>query len=349
MNPKRFWGRDMGEALKAVRNSLGADALIAETRNVPKDQGGGIEITALADGPVEEQPPTGEAEILAALPSASNAMDEVRQELAALKSMLGWLAPGLHHQDQIVKNLIAHGLDGGVIAKLIETMNQIGGEDQRERWYRAIAQRIATGGAIDGERDRVALVGPTGAGKTLSLIKLTAAEAERQGRRIGWIGMDHRGLAGADPLTAYAAILGVHYERAADGKALRASLQRMSDYDLVLIDTPGVNPRDGASVKELAKSFHGLTEVRRMLVFSAVTHGNDLADWTRRLRPLAAQALFFTKLDECRYFGPLYNGAVQAALPVAYLSLGQHLTGDLVVARPQVFSSLLLTGVESDD
>ena len=52
MNPKRFWGRDMGEALRAVRGSLGADAMISETRNVPKDQGGGIEITALADGRV---------------------------------------------------------------------------------------------------------------------------------------------------------------------------------------------------------------------------------------------------------------------------------------------------------
>jgi flagellar biosynthesis GTPase FlhF len=52
MNPRRFWGRDMGEALRAVRASLGADALISDTRNVSKDQGGGVEITALADGPV---------------------------------------------------------------------------------------------------------------------------------------------------------------------------------------------------------------------------------------------------------------------------------------------------------
>jgi len=50
MNPKRFWGRDMAEALRAVRGALGADALISETKNLPKDQGGGIEITALTDG-----------------------------------------------------------------------------------------------------------------------------------------------------------------------------------------------------------------------------------------------------------------------------------------------------------
>ncbi len=64
---------------------------------------------------------------------------------------------------------------------------------------------------------------------------------------------------------------------------------------------------------------------------------------------LDTQSLIFTKSDECRYFGPLVNAALAAALPVSYLSLGENPTGDLVVARPQVFASLLLTGVATDD
>jgi len=349
MNPKRFWGRDMAEALRAVRGALGADALISETKNLPKDQGGGIEITALTDG-AAAQPEVSAEPVPFALPqSVPSPMTELRQELAGLKSMLTWLAPGLNHQDQIVGTLLAHGLSMELIGKLTEIMQRIVGGEPRERWYQAIAQLMISGGEIDAGHDRLALVGPTGAGKTSSLIKLTVAELQRQPRSIGWIGMDQRSLAGADPLAAYAAILGVPYRRALDRKSLKESLARLSDCTLVLIDTPGINPRDGASVKELALSLRDLAEVRRALVFSAVTHDRELADWTACLGPLDAQSLIFTKLDECRYFGPVVSAALSAALPVAYLSLGQSLTGDLVVARPQVFASLLLTGVATDD
>ncbi|MGZ9130810.1 MAG: hypothetical protein ACXW4Z_23780, partial [Candidatus Binatia bacterium] len=90
MTPRRFWGRDMGEALRAVRGSLGADALISDTRNVPKDQGGGVEITALADGPVA--PADSLAEPAAdALASSAYPIAELRHELAGLKSILAWL------------------------------------------------------------------------------------------------------------------------------------------------------------------------------------------------------------------------------------------------------------------
>ena len=89
----------MGEALRAVRSSFGADALIRDTRNVPKDQGGGVEITALADGPAA--PDENEAEPELARRSKPGLSDgELRHELAALESMLVWLAPGLNHQDK---------------------------------------------------------------------------------------------------------------------------------------------------------------------------------------------------------------------------------------------------------
>lgn len=348
MNPKRFWGRDMGEALRAVRGSLGADALIKETKNLSKELGGGVEIVALAEGPLDDADEATEEAVVAPQVTRFQPMDELRHELAALKSMLSWLAPGLNHQDQIVRALVAHGVAPECIAQLSEAMKQSPGGDERERWYRALAQLIPTGCELSAERDRLALIGPTGAGKTLSLIKLTTDELQRRQRRIGWIGMDQRGLAGVDPLATYAGILGVSYERAADRKSLIESLQRLDDCDLLFIDTPGVNPRDPRSVKSLAKTFHNLAEVRRTLVLSAVTNGADLTDWVAYFRPVGAQSLLFTKLDECRFFGPLFNTALAAALPVSYLSLGQNLSGDLVVARSQVFASLLLMGVESD-
>jgi flagellar biosynthesis protein FlhF len=331
----------MGEALRAVRGSLGADALIMETKNVPGDLGGGVEITALADGPVAEEEPR--AEIAVASHAQAQPMDELWREVASLKSMLVWLAPKLNHQDKIVQALVAHGVPPEIIGKLSEAMQRAGG-DERERWYKAIAAVAATGAEIRPDRERLALIGPAGVGKTQTLIKLTIFETQRRARRAGWINLDSRRLTAGDPLAVYAGILGARYERAANRKELKEALERLADCDLVLIDTPGVNPRDPESVKELAKVFQNLTDVRRALVLSAATNDRDLTEWVATFAHAGVHGLIFSKLDECRYFGPLLNATVTGGVPVAYLTFGQNLVGDLEIARAEIFASLLITG-----
>jgi flagellar biosynthesis protein FlhF len=166
---------------------------------------------------------------------------------------------------------------------------------------------------------------------------------------VGWISTDDRRLANGDPLAVYAGILGVHYEKADTKKELKDAIERLSDCDIVLIDTPGLNPRDAERVKALAKLLQGVADMRRALLLSAVTNGGDLADWIVSFQQIGLHSLFFTKLDECRYFGPLLHATINAGLPISYISLGQNLAGDLEVARPEVFASLLLTGVEFHD
>ena len=90
--------------------------------------------------------------------------------------------------------------------------------------------------------------------------------------------------------------------------------------------------------------------------FQSVFHGAPIGGQIRRTprsrradRILEPQSLFFTKLDESRYFGPLLHAILTAALPVSYLSLGKNLAGDLEIARPEIFASLLLTGVDTYD
>lgn len=342
MNHKRFWGRNMSEALRAVRSALGTDALIMETKNLAQDEGGGVEITAVAEGVAarENFPPP-------AAPDTSpgrHPIDDLREELAALKSMLGWLAPGLAHKDKIVQLLVKHGVAPEIIARLGEAAQRAGAGDDRERWYRAIAAAIPAGGAIGDGAERVALLGPAGVGKTASLIKLTIFETQRRGGSVGWINMDPRGLAAGDPLAVYSGILGARYEKASHRKDLQRALERLRDCDLVLIDTPGVNPRNNGAIKEIARLFQSAPDVRRLLLLNAATNGADLSEWVASFAQVGLHGLFPTKLDESRYFGALVNTIIAAALPVAYLSLGQNFAGDLEIARPEVFSSLLLSG-----
>ncbi|HTN70086.1 MAG TPA: hypothetical protein VMO00_03265 [Methylomirabilota bacterium] len=347
MNPRCFWGKDMTAALRAVRNSFGPDALIIETKNVPDGSGGGIEVMALGEGPEVEEPK--ERPTSAPQPLRSAPIEEVRDEIAALRSMLCWLAPKLNHNSEIVKSLIAQGLNPEIIARISDVMQQGDGTDDREKMYHAFRCLLTSGGQIQDAVDRVALLGPTGVGKTTSMIKLTVFENQRLHRRIGWVNTDHRSLSGGDPLPLYASILGVSYETAENGKDLKRAFDRLIDCDLILVDTPGVNPRDERGMKDMARLLHGLPDLRLILLCSAATNSADMADWVQAYDRLGLSSLFFTKLDECRHFGPLINTAIGSGYPLSYITLGQNLAGDLEIAKPEVLTSLLLTGGDPHD
>jgi flagellar biosynthesis protein FlhF len=342
MNPRRFRGKDMSEALRSVRSALGPDALIVETQNLPKEAGGGVQITALCQDPVAEE--SGEVELETAVQTKAHPVDELRQEITTLKSMLCWLAPGLNQADKIFSALLKHGVTPEAMITITEAMKKAAGADDRERLYRAISGLISSGGQVRVDGERLALMGPTGVGKTTAVIKLTVFETQRRNCRVGWINTDQHRLATGDLLGVYAGILGIPYEKADNRKELKQAFDRLSDCNLVLVDTPGINARNGESIKELAKLLHGVPDLRRTLLMSAVTNGNDMADWVAIYRKIGLDSLFFTKMDECRYLGPVFNTALGSGVPLSYMTLGQNFAGDLEIARPEVFASLLLTG-----
>jgi flagellar biosynthesis GTPase FlhF len=343
MNPKRFYGKDIATALRAVRESLGPDALILGTKAAPDGKNGGVEITALVETP-EVETAVVVAPISAPPPVNSAPLEEVRDEIAALRSMLTWLAPNLDQKHKILASLIGQGLSPEVTARISTLMEESDGADDREKLYGALNRLIPSGGQIQDAVDRLALIGPTGVGKTMNMIKLTVLENQRLKRRIGWINADYRCLTGGEPLALYASILGVRYEVAENGEDLRSALERLNDCDLILIDTAGTNPRDQQAMGSLAELLKDLTDVRRALLCTAAANSEDMGDWVRAYECMSLNSLFFTKVDECRHFGPLINTAIGAGYPLSYISLGQEIAGDLEIAKPEVITSLLMSG-----
>jgi flagellar biosynthesis protein FlhF len=346
MKPKRFWGRDMSEALRAVRGALGADALISETKNLTDELGGGVEIIALGADGVDAG--TEGAALTSARPVRRQPLDELHEELALLKSMLGWLAPGLSHQHKLIESLVSHGVTPENISKLLRAMESAPAGSDGERWRHAMAKLLPRPALLRARGEKLALVGPSGVGKTATLIKLTVCESQRRDCRVGWVSMEQPCLSGTAGLETYASILGVRLERAASRGELKIALGRLADCDLVLIDTPPTNPRHGDSIGQLAKALGGLGDLRSMLLLSAVTNSADLIDWVDCYRPVGPDALLFTKLDECRYLGPLLNTVLSAGLPLSFITFGQSLAEDLAPAEPELFANLLLTGVVND-
>ncbi len=249
----------------------------------------------------------------------------------------------------MVEKLLDQGLSSEVITRLARGMEQSGHRDERERLSAALARLIPCAAALEDEKPgRAALIGPTGAGKTTSIIKLTVRLAGRN-ERVGWISLESRRAVGADLLASYCGILDVPYRAAYDGETLARALGELAECDRVLIDTPGTSPRDGEGLEEMAEALEAIADLHRMLLLSATTNGRDMADWVDLYGKIGFDSLSFAKVDECRYLGPLINAAVGCGRPLAYIAAGQDLVHDLQPGRAETLAGLMLTGWSNDD
>ncbi len=349
MKPKQFLGRDISEALSAVRKSLGPDALILQSRSVPAGNGLGVEVTAMNEESDETRgaPRAVERESAAAAP-----LKEVQEGLAEVRTLLKWMLPSAARKGMAEK-LLDRGLAPEIIARLAREMEGIEAQDDRERILTALARLIPCAEEFDGagnaERLCLALVGPTGVGKTTGIIKLTVRLAGRAARRVGWIGLESGRSVGADLLASYCGILDVPYRAAHDRESLAQAFAELSECDCVLIDTPGFSPRDAGGIEDLAQSLEAVPDLKRMLVLGAATNSRDMGEWVAAYEKLRFDSLIFTKVDECRYFGPLVNTALGCGAPIAYVCGGQDLVNDLQSSRPELLANLILSGWSNDD
>jgi flagellar biosynthesis protein FlhF len=328
----------MEEALRTVRAALGPDALILETKTVTAESGAKVQITAMEDAtaaPREGAPRDGDD-------AAGGGFQEVRQELQELKSFLGWWLPGVK-QKKVFEELMTQGVAPEVITRVTQEMDSTGAGDERERARRVLARLISTGGDLERQDERtcVALIGPTGVGKTTAVVKLTARLIHQGRHSVGWISLDRR-IGGADLLAAYAGILGVPHETAETPEGVSRALDRLSNCSAVLLDTAGVSPRDPASLDEIAEVARAVKNLRRILFLNASTNSHDMREWAQLFESVGFDSLVFTKVDECRHFGPAINVAVSSGRPLSYITQGQKPAGGLDLARSETLAAMVL-------
>lgn len=175
----------------------------------------------------------------------------------------------------------------------------------------------------------IALVGPTGAGKTTTIAKLAAMYAsQHQARDVALVTTDTTRIGGREQLHGYGRQLGIAVHEADSEAGLFHLLQRLEDYRLVLIDTAGLSHRDHA----LASQLHWLRaarQVRTLLVLPASTHFADLDEVVRRFQGARPQGAVLTKLDETGRLGSALSVVSDHQLPLTWVTDGQRIPDDL--------------------
>jgi flagellar biosynthesis protein FlhF len=192
----------------------------------------------------------------------------------------------------------------------------------------------------------VALVGPTGVGKTTTIAKLAANYRLREKRRVGLITVDTYRVAAVEQLRTYADIIDLPMEVVATPREMREAVARMSHLDLVLMDTAGRSPRDEVRIQELKSMLAEAEPDAVHLVLSSTAGTKSLAATAERFADVGTTALLLTKLDEANSLGHLITLLRACRLPVSYLTDGQNVPDDIQVADRRRMASALL-GIEN--
>ena len=175
----------------------------------------------------------------------------------------------------------------------------------------------------------IALVGPTGAGKTTTIAKLAALyAAQHQPRDIALVTTDTSRIGGREQLHSYGRQLGIAVHEADSETGLVTLLQKLQDYRLVLVDTAGLSQRDRALAGQL-NWLRAARNVRTLLVLPANTHFADLDEVVRRFDSVRPQGVVLTKLDETGRLGSALSVAVDHQLPLTWVTDGQRIPDDL--------------------
>ena len=351
---RTFRGADTAAALAAAKKELGPDAVVLDARTVP----GGVfrrpevEVTA-ALGPAPSTPPFDRPRsrpVRRSPTSPAPAAPQVPEDIAAdMRRLLKEISEARAELAAVARDtraarelqlppaaadvyaaLAARGVEPALAEELIrQALASRPMEGMVQGVRELVEERLLPCRApwLHGERQVVALVGPTGVGKTTTLAKIAARAILETRKKVALVTVDVYRIGAQEQLARYGEIMNVPVLVARDRSELGAAMERLRDADLVLLDTAGRStPEDVSRQAELVRNVPGIL---LHLVLSAASGAQQLAAVAERYRELRPDRLVFSKVDEAAAPGAILSAAVRIGRPIACITDGQRVPEDL--------------------
>lgn len=361
----------MEEAIAKVKFDLGPEAIILHTRRLKRSwplslfNKNAVEITAALDVNLMDQKASQPKENGSSTNHISEAFDgrfsQLQLEVEEIKSIVRTIANQLTDplfqevpasfldiyekllqskvEDELAKTLMKAMQDQLTSSELVDA------EVLRSKVVSEIARLLPVSTPLsleNGQRKIIALIGPTGAGKTTTMAKLAAKYCLYESKRAVFLTADTYRIAAVDQLKTYAEIIGAPVEIVFNNQDTREALERHQDKDIVLIDTAGRSPLNETQMNELVGLMRICSPDEIHLVLSVTTKMSDLMSSVKRFSVVPVNRLIFTKLDETHTPGTMLNIVNKTKVPISYLTIGQNVPEDIQVAEAHNIASLIL-------
>jgi flagellar biosynthesis protein FlhF len=363
MATKTYRAGTLKEALAQVRRDLGGGAVILGTREVRRPRLFGLGSRDLIEVTASESAPapllrTG----IGSVGSTESLQSQFGEQLSRLHAMVESLSrqgrldhllpdlpsPLVPTYASLLEAEVPEAFARRLVRHLAESLEpeEIHRPDViRDAVRRAVESSVPIAppiAAVPGTQRVVALVGPTGVGKTTTVAKLAANFKLVQGLRPGLVTVDTYRIAAVEQLRTYAEIIDLPLAVVNAPSEMKRAIDSLGEVDLILIDTAGRSPRDEVKIRELAEALAEARPDEVHLVLSAVAGERSLRAAVERFATVRANRLILTKLDEADGLGGILAVLGQANRPVSYLTTGQAVPDDIEPADRSRLARLIL-------
>ena len=381
MQIKRFEAKNMTSALRLIKKELGPDAVILSARGLKKGnklwgrvRSTGVEVTAAVDsyqvpaetkatavtGAVNAYRRYAQIDRPAPLPKVQRAIGS-RMTSRNNRKLARPAADDMHSAaedvlsavfDHLLSQEVRRDLAEDIVRHLNERAQHIQLDSidaivseitvllQNENQSTVVRSRIHNGARV------VAVAGPSGVGKTTAVAKLAARHAIEQHQAVAIVSLDANRIGSCGELKVYARAIGIPLKTAATPAEFSAAVGRFNDMDLILVDTPGLNPTMPDEIENLRACVGAVDQLDIHLALSAMTKASDLDNILERLKSIRIAGLIFTKLDESCTYGNLINLVSDHPLPLACLTGGRQVPDDIETGSLRKVVTLLLSDVK---
>lgn len=378
MKIKRYLVENMSEAIKAIKNDLGSEAIIVSSRKVRQKGWVGffkprlLEVTAAVDKTVERNPrdifpeennfkvKNEKKEYDLKEKEDSLKEDNLIKEITEIKSMIKQFAvvkkkgkgsyrnKHMSRWEQIL-------LDWGINEELCKTLLKgikIKDFQEQDAMDAAILEKVREKACFllkelyceSKQKKVLSFIGPTGVGKTTTLVKLAAQFALFQRKKIGIITIDTYRIGAVEQLKTYGDIIDVPVEVVMTPAELKEALEKYWDKDVILVDTSGRSYKNAIQIRMLKNFLEKIPQGQVFLVLSCSTKESDLIKNVESFSPLEFTRFIFTKTDETDSLGTILNLALDLKIPVEYITNGQNVPDDIELMDPGKLAGMVLRG-----
>ena len=371
MQIKRYDALSINEAMQKIKADMGRDAIVLSSRRL----NGRLEVVAARDDNYEilkesevEKCEKEESDTFSIIRSDVNELKSfikdfkkqggVYAELTEIKETMSLLFDVLGIQNngrissslsKVYYHLISTGVSKQRACALIEELKKDSRAEDPDNYHYTLSavenmmkRSIASSYRNTGKKRISAFVGPAGDGKTTTLAKLAARCLFGDKLNVGIITMDTYRIGAVEQLKRYADIMGVPMEVASEKKELERVLNKFAGKDVVLIDTPGKSRGDESYLLKMKECFTMGLSMETNLVLSMTSSQESMMDAVARFGVINYNNIIFTKLDDSKKFGSIYNVIDHVGKPVFYVANGQNVPQDLNKMDPAKLARLIV-------